>query len=1194
MKKIISLALSAIMLIALFLPVSAVEIGTKDSGNTPVYSNNINDHNYINVLRWSTVENSYLYKNGNGGYTRVEYVSSSVVVEEYDADFRYLSGSTVEMELPLFGGFFSGENYNYIVFGQNNPDESDAVEVIRIVKYSKSWEKLGADSLFGANTLYPFSSGALRMTESGNRVFVRTCHKMYISPRDGLNHQANLTFVFDSSSNEIIDSYYIVMNSSMGYISHSFNQFIRVDGDNLICADHGDAHPRASVICRYNRSITANNILQGGTTNANAMEYPAVPEDSNFSKNDTGASMGGFETTSVGYMIAGNANPDTIDYNAQRNIYLTVTPRDGYPSAETKLVWLTDHASGVTVSNPHLVKVNDDKLLVMWTENGVVKYVFVDGNGDRIGDIVTDNNMKVSDCQPILDGDRIIWYVTKNSAPMFYYIYAGEGEAPEATPVPTEAPTPTAVPTPTPVPTPVPTEAPTDGELVVDRYLKAEADGTLTLVISAYSTGTLHDASSVLYTTFGGIGSYLNCQYRAYTNRCIGFENGKPVFSTSKDYSVNNQIAGKIQYYSGGWYVSGFDYRANTCYEGGGKRFVIQYYNVLKPNENTSVTISPAGKSGMYSSVEALRQGSAADVAAPDAIAVHEKNIVYDFVTPLSSFSVDGLICNEEITSVVSIGTAMKTFVRDSSTNAYDYSTSVSGEGYAASISDGRLSLEVLSSNAESASIKALVLNKSNDYEWININFLPATTVHYEDDFASYDSGDYGNGSYAEWSACGTPVDAYQSGENTLYGYDASYASQQGDGNGSAMKVTVDKALFEQVKKPNSGAAWPKAEFTFTGTGVDIIGRVGADTGAVLAKIVPNGIDGQSAVSRIIDTYYPGVYGDVLYQCPIVHVTGLKYGEYTVTLTPIYMPGYDHQSVATSAPDAETNGGEYVRNIPGLPEGEYELVRLFDGAAETTRGYGEFNFYFDGFRVYDPLGNDSAQSAYLEAGEYKPIYKSVKKLVQNQADSDEGALFFMLDDENNRVSSTDYVDVNFNTELYALAQGGAAFKIEGSYERVLISLRAPAGKTVVYSINGHEFTISHTAELYYDITDLIGSDKRVAVTCLESGSDQGAVLSIVNIKLTSENPTKNGSGAEPRIVWDEELIEFVEAMYFGVMGDADHDGSVTVMDALTVMRSVLGSVQLGTYGSICADVDNDGIISVLDALAIIRIALAIE
>lgn len=186
---------------------------------------------------------SYLYENSSGGLTRVEYTGGQVVVENYTSSFAFVDSRTIQPELPIWGGFFAGETYNFLIFGQNNPAESDSTEVIRVVKYDKNWKRLGAASLKGANTVIPFDAGSLRCDEYGGYLYIRTCHEMYTSD-DGLNHQANITMAVRQSDMTITDSFYDVMNIGSGYVSHSFNQFILVDEDGkIITLDHGDAYP---------------------------------------------------------------------------------------------------------------------------------------------------------------------------------------------------------------------------------------------------------------------------------------------------------------------------------------------------------------------------------------------------------------------------------------------------------------------------------------------------------------------------------------------------------------------------------------------------------------------------------------------------------------------------------------------------------------------------------------------------------------------------------------------------------------------------------------------------------------------------------------------------------------------------------------------------------------------------------------
>ena len=99
-----------------------------------------------------------------------------------------VSKSTVKKELPIYGGYFSGKNNNYIVFGQNNKGEKDSAEIVRIVKYSKSWSKISDCKIYGSNTFEPFEAGSLRMIELDGKLYVYTCHTMY-ADSNKLNHQ---------------------------------------------------------------------------------------------------------------------------------------------------------------------------------------------------------------------------------------------------------------------------------------------------------------------------------------------------------------------------------------------------------------------------------------------------------------------------------------------------------------------------------------------------------------------------------------------------------------------------------------------------------------------------------------------------------------------------------------------------------------------------------------------------------------------------------------------------------------------------------------------------------------------------------------------------------------------------------------------------------------------------------------------
>lgn len=387
------------------------------AAGTPASSRNINKQDYTT---WSSPVTSYLYENGQGGVTRVEYTGGSVVVEDYDGAYALTGSRTIQPELPLWGGFFAGKDANFLIFGQNNPGEDNGREVIRVVKYSKDWQRQGQASLKGANTVAPFEAGSLRCDEYGGYLYIRTCHEMYRSP-DGLNHQSNLTMAVKQSDMSITDAYYDVMNSSYGYISHSFNQFLIVDqAGKLVALDHGDAYPRGVAFCKY--------YADAGSGKFSGSDYSAWCSSGNMldfagsvGNNTTGGSVGGLEETADCYIM-------TYNYDGKGG----TGPRDAYfhfmdkASGKSWSVKLTEGTPGVTT--PVLAPKGLSGGFVLWNgksgyaANDTLYYIEYDAKGQPSGSpgSIPTAKAPLSDCQPIWHGGKAVWYVTDNSAPVFY------------------------------------------------------------------------------------------------------------------------------------------------------------------------------------------------------------------------------------------------------------------------------------------------------------------------------------------------------------------------------------------------------------------------------------------------------------------------------------------------------------------------------------------------------------------------------------------------------------------------------------------------------------------------------------------------------------------------------------------------------------------------------------------------------
>lgn len=106
----------------------------------------------------------------------------------------------------------------------------------------------------------------------------------------------NMLFTIDESSMSLTDSMYDVSNLTDGYVSHSFNQFIKVDesGKYIYRVDHSESsnYTMNGSYLSVN-GITLTKYKADGKSTAVSVSIP-VKFDMNKS-NYTGASIGGFE-----------------------------------------------------------------------------------------------------------------------------------------------------------------------------------------------------------------------------------------------------------------------------------------------------------------------------------------------------------------------------------------------------------------------------------------------------------------------------------------------------------------------------------------------------------------------------------------------------------------------------------------------------------------------------------------------------------------------------------------------------------------------------------------------------------------------------------------------------------------------------------------------------------------------------------
>lgn len=362
--------------------------------------NNTADYNYGNFFK---VSDRYLLKNNNYIYL-LENRGTQLFIQQFSLSFKKIKEFTINKELAIFGGAHAGDDGNfYIIFGQYNGTESNDIPVYRIVKYNKEWNKVKQLDIKDVHVKQPFDASNLTMDSYNNQLIIHSARLRYKS-EDGLNHQSNISFHVNTNEMTLINN---VTPFPKNHVSHSFATYVQFDKERIVYADHGDAFPRAIVLqAEENGEITKS---------IGVLSFPGKIGD-----NYTGANLGGLETSTNNYLLVGASGPvdnKYFDDEKAKNIFVSIVPKNAESTEETRFKWVTNYAPSQKrlISETHIVKVNDNKYVLLWSEyvsgTEFLYYSVIDGNGNtiakpkRLEGVPSPGNL-----QPLLVHNTIIWY----------------------------------------------------------------------------------------------------------------------------------------------------------------------------------------------------------------------------------------------------------------------------------------------------------------------------------------------------------------------------------------------------------------------------------------------------------------------------------------------------------------------------------------------------------------------------------------------------------------------------------------------------------------------------------------------------------------------------------------------------------------------------------------------------------------
>lgn len=387
------------------------------------------------------------------------------------------------------------------------------------------------------------------------------------------------------------------------------------------------------------------------------------------------------------------------------------------------------------------------------------------------------------------------------------------------------------------------------------------------------------------------------------------------------------------------------------------------------------------------------------------------------------------------------------------------------------------------------------------------LTIIPASNVYYEDSLATFTNGS-GAASGAKWSiddqATADQKSATQAleqlGSSGIYGKDAAYNSSSMLSMGTAHKVTVTAAMLEAYNGGNKdNFAWPTAQFTFKGTGFDIISLTDNTSGAIMVTV--EGVtDTTYKKNFLVNNYYGYAYdkdknewvtvasGDsnAIYQIPVMKVNGIPYGEYKVTIGVLYNS-------------------------------------LFDKTGNSA-----YSFWLDAVRIYDPMGE---YTGYTQDNEGYPQYIKLHDEVVSNDVTVTNALF--IDGEKN-ATIQQYTNLGPNNEVYLMNGQAITFKLTGAdvnkIASVQIGAKAPKG-TANLNVNKTDIVsggLSTATEMYYDITTQVtGGSSQVTIT-----NTTGNILSLTNLKITfKEKPMGEVTLAALNTQEQESAVSLVRALF---------------------------------------------------------------
>lgn len=385
------------------------------------------------------------------------------------------------------------------------------------------------------------------------------------------------------------------------------------------------------------------------------------------------------------------------------------------------------------------------------------------------------------------------------------------------------------------------------------------------------------------------------------------------------------------------------------------------------------------------------------------------------------------------------------------------------------------------------------------------IYLVPATTVYYEQNVATYSTG---------WNTLGTIApNVYQEtqkgrtpGHN--FGFDPYYEANQLGANGS-------------VEYTNTKGA--DATLTFKGTGMELYLRTQnanetsnlSETDAtnhsyMLVQVYAGDTADANSLKRMsfVDVnnlfvqHGTDKYG---YNTPCWTVDGMAYGTYTVVVR--YVKGTTYglaidgfRVTNTLNPSDATTNGFYA----DVGEANMQTAEIRNMVLKQAEVYNLANNWYK-------VGNEVIDAVYDAEDAARIINGAV--LIKQNYDQNGGT--------DVQVTS-ELVNIGPKNEIYLKNGQAVVMQIPTTYTTVQVGMRSLTGDAVTYKINTEEKTMNSTVDMYYKVVPVEGK--------LVIQNVSGGILALTKLKVTGAGTTTNDVSVETT----PEAIRYAMALMRGI------------------------------------------------------------